>query len=147
MRPGRIAAIAAVGAGVIALWLVPGLDPVLGVMATFLGAAALGAYWTGYGGPFLALALAEAFAVGLGAAEPVLAVLAQAPIAALVVGPGDRTALLLGAGAAVLAAAPVLLFRHTLVPLLGLVAAAAVAVAALLALEAWLRRRVSGDRE
>ena len=91
------------------------------------------------------LCLGEAFAVGLGTAAPVLGVLAQPLIAALVVGTEDRTAFALAAVAATAAAGGVLLFRHTLVPLLVVAALAAVVVLALAGLEAWMRRRFSGE--
>jgi hypothetical protein len=142
----RAAPIAAVGAGTAAVWLVPGLDPYLGLLVALLGAVVAGAVWTGYGGPYAVLCFGEAFAVGLASAAPVLGVLAQPLIAVLVLGTGDRTGLLLGAGAATAGAAAMLLFRHTLLPLLGLVAVAAVLVLVLALAEAWVRGRFSGRR-
>ena len=144
MDAARFAPVAAVVAGAAAVWLVPGLDPLLGLLVAVLGAAVAWAHWTGYGGPYLVLCMGEAFAVGLGSAAPLLGVLAQPLIAVLVIGTEDRTGLALGGLAATLAAAAVLFFRHTLVPLLALVAVAAVLVLVLAALEAWMRRRFSG---
>jgi hypothetical protein len=144
MDAARLAPVAVVGAGAVAVWLVPGLDPLLGLLVALLGAAVAGAYLAGYGGPYLLLCLGEAFAVGLAAAAPVLGVLAQLPIAALVMGTGDRAGLLIGAGAATLAAGAMLLAPHTLVPLLVLAAAGAVFVLVLAGLEAWVRGRFSG---
>ena len=144
MDAARLAPVAAVVAGAAAVWLVPGLDPLLGLLVAVLGAAVAWAHWTGYGGPYLVLCMGEAFAVGLGSAAPLLGVLAQPLIAVLVIGTEDRTGLALGGLAATLAAAAVLFFRHTLVPLLALVAVAAVLVLVLAALEAWMRRRFSG---
>lgn len=144
MDAARAAPVAAVAAGAAAVWFVPGLDPLLGLLVALLGAAAAWSYLAGYGGPYLLLCLGEAFAVGLAASSPVLGVLAQPPIAALVVGTEDRPGLLLAAGAATLVAGAMLLFRHTLVPLLVLGAACAVVVLALAGLEAWVRGRFSG---
>ncbi|MEN6517729.1 MAG: hypothetical protein ABFC38_05995 [Methanospirillum sp.] len=144
MDAARVAPVAAVAAGAAAVWLVPGLDPLLGVLVALLGAVAAGSFLTGYGGPYLVLCLGEAFAVGLAVAAPVLGVVAQPVIAVLVVGTGDRRGLLLAAGAATIAAAGMLLVRHTLVPLLVVAAAAAVFVLALAGLEAWVRARFSG---
>ena len=144
MDAARAAPVAAVVAGAAAVWLVPGLDPLLGLLVAVLGAAVAWAHWTGYGGPYLVLCMGEAFAVGLGSAAPLLGILAQPLIAVLGIGTEDRTGLALGGLAATLAAAAVLFFRHTLVPLLALVAVAAVLVLVLAALEAWMRRRFSG---
>jgi len=147
METSRAAPVVAIAVGAAAVWLVPGLDPVLGALVALLGAGTAWAVWTGYGGPILVLCLGETFAVGLGTAAPVLGVLAQPLIAALVVGTENRTAFALAAVAATAAAAGVLLFRHTLVPLLLVAALAAVFLLALAILEAWLRRRFSGGLE
>ncbi len=144
MDAARLAPVAAVVAGAAAVWLVPGLDPLLGLLVALLGGAVAWAHWTGDRGPYLVLCLAEAFAVGLASAAPLLGVLAQPLVAALVLGTGDRGALVLGGAAATLAAAAVFLFRNTLVPLLALVAVGAVLVLGLAGLEAWLRGRFSG---
>lgn len=145
MDAARLAPIGAVAAGAAAVWLVPGLDPLLGLLVAVLGAVVAWAHWTGYGGPYLVLCMGEAFAVGLASVAPALGVLAQPLIAALVLGTEDRRGLLLAAGAATAAAAGVLFLRHTLVPLLVLAAAVAVFVLALAGLEVWMRGRFSGD--
>ncbi len=144
MDLARVAPVAAIVAGGAAVWLVPGLDPLLGLLVAVLGGVVAWGAWTGYGGPYLLLCLGEAFAVGLASAAPVLGVLAQPFVAALVLGTEDRTGLLLGASAATAGAAVMLLFRHTLLPLLGLAAVAAVLVLGLAAFEAWMRGRFSG---
>ena len=144
MDPARLAPVAAVVAGAAAVWLVPGLDPALGLLVALLGGAVAWAHWTGYRGPYLVLCLGEAFAVGLASAAPLLGVLAQPLVAALVLGTEDRAGLALGATAATLGSAAVLLFQNTLVPLLALVAVGAVLVLGLVGLEAWLRGRFSG---
>ncbi len=147
MDAARVAPVVAVAAGAAAVWLVPGLDPLLGVLVAVLGVVVAAASLTGYGGPYLVLCLGEAFAVGLAVATPVLGVLAQPVIAVLVVGTEDRRGLLLGAGAATVAAGAMLLVRNTLVPLLVVAAAAAVFVLALAGLEAWIRARFSRGLE
>ena len=144
MDPARLAPVAAVVAGAVAVWLVPGLDPALGLVVALLGGAVAWAHWEGHRGPYLVLCLGEAFAVGLASAAPLLGVLAQPLVAALVLGTEDRAGLALGGAGATLGAAGVLLFQNTLVPLLALVAVGAVLVLGLVGLEAWLRGRFSG---
>ncbi len=144
MDAARAAPVAAIAAGAAVVWLVPGLDPLLGVLVAVLGVVVAASYLTGRGGPYTVLCLGEAFAVGLGTAAPALGVLAQPLIAALVVGIEDRRGLLLTAVAATLAAGGVLLLRHTLAPLLIVAAGGAVFVLAIGGLEAWLRSRYSG---
>lgn len=144
METARVVAVVAVGAGALACWLVPGFNPALGALALALGGAALWSFWRDPYGPVMTLALGEAFAVAIGLAAPVLAVLAQPVIAAFAVGARDRQGLVLASVAATLAAAAVLLFSHTLLPLLALVAGGAVAVTALAGVEGWLRRRYAG---
>ena len=146
MDAARVAPVVAIAAGAAAVWLVPGLDPrPRPARRPARGRGRLGRSGPGTAARILLLCLGEAFAVGLGTAAPVLGVLAQPLIAALVVGTEDRTAFALAAVAATAAAGGVLLFRHTLVPLLVVAALAAVFVLALAGLEAWLRRRFSGD--
>ncbi len=144
MDGARLAPVAAVVAGAVAVWLVPGLDPLLGLLVALLGGAVAWAHWTGDRGPYLVLCLGEAFAVGLASAAPLLGVLAQPLVAALVLGTEDRAGLALGGAGATLGAAAVLLVQNTLVPLLALVAVGAVLVLGLVGLEAWLRGRFSG---
>ncbi|MEN6341444.1 MAG: hypothetical protein ABFC89_02685 [Methanospirillum sp.] len=146
MDAARVAPVVAIVAGAAAVWLVPGLDPLLGGLVAVLGAVVAVSFLTDRGGLYVVLCMGEAFAVGLAVAAPVLGVLAQPLVAALVVGTDDRQGFLLAAGAATVAAGAVLLVRHTLAPLLVVAVAAAVVVLALLGLEAWLKRRFAGGQ-
>lgn len=139
----RVGLAAVFGLAAVAAWLVPGGDVAVLVLVALLAAAVIGTVWSGYGGPYLALAIGEACAVALGTAVPVLGVLVQPAIAALVVGTGDRTALALAAAGATAGAAGVVLFRHTLLPLLAAVAGVAVLAIVLIGFEAWVVRRLA----
>ncbi|NLX50178.1 MAG: hypothetical protein GXY82_10005 [Methanospirillum sp.] len=140
----RVAAVGLVALAAAGVWLVPGLDPLLGAVVLLLGGALAWLAWSGHGDRYLLLCTGEAFALGIGLALPVLAVLAQPFLAALAVGTGDRAALVAGGGAATLLAAGFVLAGETLLALLALVAALAAVAVTLAGLEAWAARRLAG---
>lgn len=143
MEPVRLALSGLMGMAVGAAWLL-GVDPGVNVLVTLLGAAVIASVWTGVGGWCLALCLGEGFAVALGAASPLLGLLIQPAIAGIVIGGEDRRGLLVGAVIITVSAGIALQVRHTLLPLLALVAGAAVVVICLTGVEAWVQRQLSG---
>jgi hypothetical protein len=147
MEYERAIPVAVIAVFAAAVWFVPGLDPIVGVLVAVLGLVVAASVLGGYGGPYLAFCLGEAFAVGLGTATPLLGVLVQPLVAYLAIGHEDRQGLVLGATAATLAAGAVFLYRDTLAPLLLVVAVGAAAVLAFVLVEAWMRARYSGERE
>lgn len=143
MEPVRLALSGSTAIAIGAAWLL-GVDPGVNVLVTLLGAAVIGTVWTGAGGWCLALCLGETFAVALGTASPLLGVLIQPAIAGIVIGGEDQGGLVLGAVIITLSAGAVLLVRHTMLPLLALVAGVAVVALCLVGIEAWMQRQLSG---
>lgn len=143
MGPIRLALSGATGMAIGAAWL-SGADLWVNVLVTLIGVAVIGTVWTGTGGRCLALCLGEAFAVALGTANPLLGVLIQPAIAGIVIGGEDKRGLVMGAVIITISAGAVLLVRHTLLPLLALVAGVAVVALSLVGIEAWVQRQLSG---
>ena len=125
-------------------WLVSGVDGGVPILSTLLAAATLVAAWSGFGGPYLALALGEACAVALGLATPALGILVQPAIAAQVAGTDDIHGFLAVSAVMIAASGAFLFLRHTLVPLLALIGILVLVALGVFGVEAWIRRRLAG---
>ena len=132
------------GLAAVITWLVPGVDASVPLLSTLLAAAVVLAAWSGLGGPYLALALGEACAVALGLATPVLGILVQPAIAALVASTDDIHGFLAVSVVMIAASGTILFLRHTLVPLLALIGIVVLVALGVLGVETWIRRRLAG---
>lgn len=140
---GRILVVS-FGFAAVVSWLVPGVDESVPLLSTLLAAAVGLAAWSGFGGPYLALALGEACAVALGLATPVLGILVQPAIAGLVAGTDDRRGFLAVSVVMIAASGAFIYIRHTLVPLLALIGILVLVALGVLGVEDWIRRRLAG---
>ena len=125
-------------------WFVSGVDGGVPILSTLLAAATIVAAWSEFGRPYLALALGEACAVALGLATPVLGILVQPAIAALVASTDDIHGFLAVSVVMIAASGTILFLRHTLVPLLALIGIVVLVALGVLGVETWIRRRLAG---